>query len=100
MDTYIEFYSEKTELWPTIVLEVGYTKSYNDLVDDAPLLLEGAQGQIDMVIILKMDPLKESEMSLQHAFVELWKIDREDMTARIYGGRMVSPLIPTYSLFL
>ena len=82
------------------MLEVGYTKSYNDLVDDATLLLEGAQGHIDMVIILKMDPLKEGETSLQHAFVELWKIDREDMTARIYGGRMVSPLVPRYSLFL
>lgn len=92
MDTYAEFYSEKTELWPTIVLEVGYIKPYDDLVDDATLLLEGAQCQIDTVIILKMEPLKEGETSLQYAFVELWKIDKEDMTARIYGGRLVSPL--------
>jgi len=58
IDICTEFYAEKTEPWPAIVLEVGYTKSYNDLVDDASLLLEGAQGWIDMVIILKMETLK------------------------------------------
>jgi hypothetical protein len=65
------------------VLKVGYTKCYDDLVDDATLLLEGSQGQIDTVIILKMQPLKEGGTSLQYAFIELWKIDKEDMTARI-----------------
>jgi hypothetical protein len=80
---------------PSIVLDTGYTKPYTDLVDDATLLLEGFQGRVGMVIIVKMQPLKEGETSLQYGFVEVWRIDREDMKARIYGQRQVS----LYALF-
>ena len=33
-------------IWPSIALEVGYTKSYDRLLSDADLLMEGSQGMI------------------------------------------------------
>lgn len=76
---------------PLIILEAGYAKSYDDLVDDATLLLEGAEGEINMVIIVKMEPLVEGETSFKSGFTEIWKFDEEDMKAKIYGPRLVSP---------
>ena len=52
--------------WPTIALEVGYSESYEDLVGDARLLIEGTGGRISLVFLIKMDPLGPGETRLQN----------------------------------
>ncbi|RAO66961.1 uncharacterized protein BHQ10_002973 [Talaromyces amestolkiae] len=85
--TYASFFPRFPSM-PLIILEAGYAKSYDDLVDDATLLLEGAEGEINMVIIVKMEPLVEGETSFKSGFTEIWKFDEEDMKAKIYGPRL------------
>jgi hypothetical protein len=38
----------------TIVVEVGYTEKYEDLLEDASLLLEGSSGRIECVLLIKL----------------------------------------------
>ena len=52
----LRFFSRLPSI-PSIIFEAGCAKSYNDLVDDTALLLEGAEGEINMVIIVQMEPL-------------------------------------------
>ncbi|KAK9312410.1 hypothetical protein V1522DRAFT_424819 [Lipomyces starkeyi] len=40
--------------WPTMALEAGYLESYDALVDDMDLLLQGTQGRIGMVIVVRL----------------------------------------------
>ena len=47
--------------WPSIALEVGYSEDYADLLADANHLLEGSDGRIGLVIIVKLNPLKPGE---------------------------------------
>ena len=59
-------------LRPTVVFEFGYTERYEDLKDNAKLLLEGTQGKIIKVIIIKIEPLLTGETTIQKGFVEVW----------------------------
>ena len=59
-------------LRPTVVFEFGYTERYEDLKDNAKLLLEGTQGKIIKAIIIKIEPLRPGETTIQKGFVELW----------------------------
>jgi len=60
--------------WPSIALEVGYSQPYNSLLEDVSLLLEGSDGRIGLVILVKLVPLKDNEKS---GFVELYTYNKE-----------------------
>ena len=82
-------------LQPTVVFEFGYTERYEDLRDDVRLLLEGTQGKIIKVIIIKIEPLRPGETTIQKGFVEVWsfangrakKDGREVTILTILSGR-------------
>lgn len=71
------FYPSLGRKWPTIALEVGYAESYEDLVRDATLLMEGSKGKIGLVIIVKLQPLEADETEIQKGFVEVWAYNYE-----------------------
>lgn len=56
--------------WPSVVLEVGYSETYEALLQDADLLLEGSEGRIGVVIIVKLQRLALEEESISHGFME------------------------------
>lgn len=58
-------------IWPSVALEVGYTEPCKRLLSDADLLLEGSEGRIRVVILVKLQPLGPGETSVQSGFVEL-----------------------------
>src|SRR5438034_7834770 len=79
--------------WPTIAIEAGYSESYEALIWDAKLLLEGSEGRIGLVIVAKLEPLKSNETNIQNRFVQVYKYDQETGRMARYSGRMVrSPL--------
>ena len=59
-------------LRPTVVFEFGYAERYEDLKNDVKLLLEGTQGGIIRAIIIKIEPLRPGETTIQEGFVEVW----------------------------
>ncbi|KAL3461760.1 hypothetical protein BJX64DRAFT_260093 [Aspergillus heterothallicus] len=56
--------------WPTIALVVRSTESYNKLLSNASLLLEGSRDEIQCVILLKVEPLKQDKAAIESGFVE------------------------------
>ena len=59
-------------LWPTVTFEFGYTHRYEQLKERVKLLLEGAEGMISKVIVVKVEPLVAGETEIQAGFVEMW----------------------------
>ncbi|KAN0081941.1 hypothetical protein V8E54_003239 [Elaphomyces granulatus] len=57
--------------WPTICLEVGYSETYKDLLEDASLLLDGSAGAIGRVILVKVEPLAQNSTGFTNGFVEV-----------------------------
>ena len=76
-------------VWSTVALEAGYSKSYESLVEDATILLEGSKGRVGLVIIIKIFPLKPRETTLQKGFVEVWYLDPLTSKAAKRQNRMV-----------
>ena len=74
-------------LRPTVVFEFGYTERYEDLKEDVKLLLEGTQGGIIKVIIIKIGPLRPGETTIQEGFVEVWSFAKG--RAKMDGRRQV-----------
>jgi hypothetical protein len=72
--------------WPTICVEIGYTEPYQKLLEDASLLLEGSKGRIGLVILIKVT-LKQGEIEITEAFVEVWKWTPQGRKKR--KGRLV-----------
>ncbi|KAN0071043.1 hypothetical protein V8E54_010474 [Elaphomyces granulatus] len=72
---------------PTICLEVGYTESYEKLLRDADLLLEGSTGKIGRVILVNIEPLTKGETEIKEGFVEVWKYDTLTGHKMIVGDR-------------
>jgi hypothetical protein len=70
---------------PSIALEVEYSEDYEDLLADVDLLLEGSEGQIGLVIVVKLNPLKPGEDEISEGFLEGWSYDwsRDTKTKRI-----------------
>ncbi|KAK9238724.1 hypothetical protein V1525DRAFT_387284 [Lipomyces kononenkoae] len=62
--------------WPTMALEAGYSVSYDALLDDTDLLLQGTQGRIGMVIVVKIEPLAPGETEIQNGFVQVYEYDQ------------------------
>jgi hypothetical protein len=80
-------------IWPTVALEIGYSESFDALEQDADLLLQGSEGRIKIVILVKLEPLKEEETIIQAGFVEVHVFDPDSGQRRERGRRMVSQLI-------
>ncbi|CUS06868.1 unnamed protein product [Tuber aestivum] len=59
---------------PTIVFEFGYAEPYGQLKAETTLLLEGTQGSITKVVIIKLDPLAAGETKIKKGFVEVWHL--------------------------
>jgi len=72
---------------PTICLEVGYTETYQELLQDTELLLESTSGKIGRVILIKLDPLAKGDTEIKNGFAEVWKYDAST-------GRMKMDLFP------
>jgi hypothetical protein len=88
--------------WPSIALEVGYTESYQQLLRDASLLLEGSHGKIIMVIIIKVDPMVEDEKVVTSGFVEHWSciphtFNRASRKRILKGRRKVRSILYLFS---
>lgn len=60
---------------PTIVVEVGYSETLPELQFDARVLLEGSQGQIQLVILIHIQQLQRGDTSIQKAVIQLWEYD-------------------------
>lgn len=78
--------------FPTIAVEVGYTETMSDLMDDADLLLEGSEAEIANVIVIKMQPLRDNESEIQSAFVQVYQFDEQSGSKVRKGGRKVSSI--------
>ena len=74
---------------PTICLEVGYTEPYQELLQDAELLLEGTSGKIGRVILIKLEPLAKGDTESKSGFVEVWKYDASTGRKKIVGETRV-----------
>jgi hypothetical protein len=81
--------------FPTVVMKVGYTESYEDLESDAQLFFEGSAGQIGTVILVKIQPLLLPEKEIKSAFLQVYHYDTEHGEAVPKGGREVSLFITT-----
>lgn len=81
-------------MWPTIALEVGYSQTYRDIKRDMQILIEGTQGTIGCVILIKIKPLSATDQSIQEGFVEVWRIDRVTKKAVEYQDRQVLYPVP------
>ena len=65
------------------------SESYESLVEDATILLEGSKGRVGLVSIIKIFPLKPRETTLQKGFVEVWYLDPLTSKAAKRQNRMV-----------
>jgi len=74
--------------WPSIALEAGYSESSEELIEDTKLLLEGSEGRIGLVIIVKVEPLKPNEREIQNGFIQVYKYDQEMKRIVSHGGRI------------
>ncbi|EED18658.1 hypothetical protein TSTA_123860 [Talaromyces stipitatus ATCC 10500] len=89
------FYPSLDRKWPTVALEVGYAESYENLVQNATLLLRGSQERISLVILVKLQPLKEDETEIQKGFLEVWTYDHERKNYFKLGNQQLYPR-PSY----
>ncbi|KAK9326113.1 hypothetical protein V1517DRAFT_335351 [Lipomyces orientalis] len=62
--------------WPTMALEAGYSESYEVLIDYTDLVLQGTQGRIGLVIVVKIEPLAPGETEIQNGFVQVYEYDQ------------------------
>lgn len=64
---------------------------YDHLKEDVKLLLEGMEGKISKVVVIKLYLLNKRETEIQVGFVEMWCLIAGH--ARIEGGKRVIFLI-------
>ncbi|KAK9261697.1 hypothetical protein V1519DRAFT_444808, partial [Lipomyces tetrasporus] len=72
--------------WPTMALEAGYSERYDALVGDTDLLLQGTQGRIGLVIVVKIEPLAPGETEIQNGFVQVYEYDQK-LNRSVRSGR-------------
>lgn len=75
---------------PTIALEYGYSEHPQSLIQDAKMLLEGTQGKIGVVLLVKVQPLQHGETNVQSGYVQVWEYNQETGCAVRRGRRLVS----------
>lgn len=80
-------------LWPTIVVECGYIGTYASLQEDTKLLLEGSEGRIGKVIVVKLEEIGPNG-GIDAGFVEVWEYNRESQKAKRRGGHFVGHPLP------
>lgn len=71
-------------------MEVGYSESYEDLTQDARLLLEESTGNIGTAILIKIQPLMPNEQNIKTAFLQAYHYDPVKGKGVPRGGREVS----------
>lgn len=76
-------------IWPSVALEVAYIEPYERLLCDAELLLEGSEGRIRVVILIKLQPLGPGDTSVQSGFVQLHEFDAGSGSRKKRGNRKV-----------
>ncbi|KAB8219306.1 hypothetical protein BDV33DRAFT_113675 [Aspergillus novoparasiticus] len=81
-------------IWPSVTLEVGYSETYTKLLRDADLLLEGSEGEIRVMILVKVVPLGPNDTQFTSGFVELHEYDPASGTRKIRGHRRTLYPIP------
>jgi len=74
--------------WPTIAFEFGYAETEEHLRRDVKLLLEGSEGKIKKAILIKLEPLKAEQTSIQDGYVEVWGL--KDGVASKEGRKRVT----------
>lgn len=58
-------------IWPTIALEIGYTETYDEYLADADFLLEGSEGMICVVVMVKVKPVSPEDIQCRSGFVKV-----------------------------
>ncbi|KAE8134447.1 hypothetical protein BDV38DRAFT_163048 [Aspergillus pseudotamarii] len=81
-------------IWPGVTLEVGYSETYDKLLQDADLMLEGSQGKIRLVILVKLVPPGPNDTHFETGFVELHEYNPASGTRRKRGWRKTLYPIP------
>lgn len=76
--------------WPTIALETGYSESPDGLSRDADILLNGSDGRIGIVILVKIEPLGPDVQTPQNGHVEVWTWDKNQSKKVKIGHRKVN----------
>ena len=61
------------------------------------MLLVGSQGRIGLVVVVKIEPLKADETTIQNGFVQVYKYDRQMNRRVTHGGRMVKFYYASFS---
>ncbi|KAJ5124464.1 uncharacterized protein N7515_008289 [Penicillium bovifimosum] len=74
------FIRTNNDLLPSLVMESGWSESWNHLMDDMDLLLVGGDGAISAVVILKWQ--LHPRTRLVSGFVDLYVRDRNGMPVR------------------
>ncbi|CEO60493.1 hypothetical protein PMG11_05118 [Penicillium brasilianum] len=85
-----------SKLLPSTTVEVGWSESYNDLLDDMNKLLVGGNGDIKAVILIKWTQHSNQTVS---GILELYRLDRQgipklDQTEIIFPMPAGDPLQP------
>lgn len=81
--------------WPTLVLELGYGESYDELVTGTDILLEGSRGRIGFAIVVWIRCLTASDDEIQEGYVELHKYNKDTgKRDRIGERQVISPSPP------
>ncbi|KKK25954.1 hypothetical protein ARAM_003530 [Aspergillus rambellii] len=78
----------------SVALKVRFSETYNQLIADADLLLEGSQGKIRVVILVKLSPLGLNDTHCQAGFVEVHEYNPASGTRQKRGGRKTLYPIP------
>ncbi|KAK1147964.1 hypothetical protein N8T08_000480 [Aspergillus melleus] len=80
---------------PLVAFEVGYSETFDDLKGDAQLLLEGSEGNIKTVVLIKLEPMRSTgQTCVEAGFVEIYVYDKESGKSRKCGNRMTLLPIP------
>jgi hypothetical protein len=76
-----------------MALEFAYTQSYEELRQAATILLEGSEGHIGVVILVKMEPINfdgtREDMIPMDGYVEVWEWDVSNHCTKQRGEREV-----------
>ncbi|KAJ5895219.1 hypothetical protein N7495_006910 [Penicillium taxi] len=64
------------EVLPSLVIEVGWSESYDDLLSDLNLLMIGGDGMIRTTIIIKLSKSTKRGVTTVNGFIELYTLNR------------------------